>query len=187
MYEWCSERWLFYQLSSEQAIKYQVLHTVWYISGERLKEIEVAHSWEWKSYLLHVLIVLRLLAPSAFTWQEKHGCVCTYLTTDRLWSSGLWICQLRLLSTEWCQHGVDIPRTWPSNNGKSWPIWSQVRLHREKVYILLMMNSNVSLVRMEIPVCKNWDRSAVADRWTDRRTDRQTDRQTVSWGLLIRE
>ena len=132
---------------------------------------------DWKSYLLHVLIVLRLLAPSAFTWQEKHGCVCTYLTTDRLWSSGLWICQLRLLSTEWCQHGVDIPRTWPSNNGKSWPIWSQVRLHREKVYILLMMNSNVSLVRMEIPVCKNWDRSAVADRWTDGRTDRQTDSQ----------
>ena len=27
----------------------QILHTVWYISGERLKEkIEVDHSWEWK-------------------------------------------------------------------------------------------------------------------------------------------
>ena len=38
MYEWCSENWQFNQLSSEQAIKCQVLHTVWYISGERLKE-----------------------------------------------------------------------------------------------------------------------------------------------------
>ena len=47
--EWCSEKWLFNQLPSEQTIYCQVLHTVWYISGERLKEkIEVDHSWEWK-------------------------------------------------------------------------------------------------------------------------------------------
>ena len=47
MIEWCSEKWLFNQLSSEQTIYCQILHTVWYISGERLKEkIEVDHSWE---------------------------------------------------------------------------------------------------------------------------------------------
>ena len=40
---------LFNQLSSEQTIYCQILHTVWYISGERLEEkIEVDHSWEWK-------------------------------------------------------------------------------------------------------------------------------------------
>ena len=47
--EWCSEKWLFNQLSSEQTIYCQILHTVWYISGERLKEkIEVDHSWQWR-------------------------------------------------------------------------------------------------------------------------------------------
>ena len=45
MMEWWSEKWLFNQLSSEQAIRCQILHTLWYISGERLKEkIEVDHS-----------------------------------------------------------------------------------------------------------------------------------------------
>ena len=49
MIKWCSEKWLFNQLSSEQTIYSQILHTVWYISGERLKEkIEVDHSWEWQ-------------------------------------------------------------------------------------------------------------------------------------------
>ena len=49
MYEWCSENWQFNQLSSEQAIKCQVLHTVWYISGEKLKEkIMADNSLEWK-------------------------------------------------------------------------------------------------------------------------------------------
>ena len=42
MIEWCSEKWLFNQLSSEQTIYCQILYTVWYLSGERLKEkIEV--------------------------------------------------------------------------------------------------------------------------------------------------
>ena len=46
MIEWCSEKWLFNQLSSEQTIYCQILHAVWYISGERLKEkIEVDHWW----------------------------------------------------------------------------------------------------------------------------------------------
>ena len=46
MIQWCSEKLLFNQLSSEQTIHCQILHTVWYISGERLKqEIEVDHSW----------------------------------------------------------------------------------------------------------------------------------------------
>ena len=45
----CSEKWLFNQLSFEQTIYCQILHTVWFISGERLKEkIEVDHSWELK-------------------------------------------------------------------------------------------------------------------------------------------
>ena len=38
MIEWCSEKWLFNQLSFEQTIYCQILHTIWYISGERLKE-----------------------------------------------------------------------------------------------------------------------------------------------------
>ena len=47
MIEWCSEKWLFNQLSFEQTIKCQILHTVSHISGERLKEkIDVDHSWE---------------------------------------------------------------------------------------------------------------------------------------------
>ena len=38
---------MFNQLSFEQTIKCQILHTVSHISGERLKEkIEVDHSWE---------------------------------------------------------------------------------------------------------------------------------------------
>ena len=46
MIEWRSEKWLFIQLSSEQTIYWEILHTVWYISGERLKEKpEVDHSW----------------------------------------------------------------------------------------------------------------------------------------------
>ena len=49
MYEWCNENWRFNQLSTKQAIKCQILHTVWYIFGERLKEkIMADHSWEWK-------------------------------------------------------------------------------------------------------------------------------------------
>ena len=32
MIEWCSEKWLFNQLSSEPTIYCQILHTVWYIS-----------------------------------------------------------------------------------------------------------------------------------------------------------
>ena len=49
MIEWRSEKRLFNQLSSEQTIYCQILHTVWYISGKRLKEkIEVDHSCEWK-------------------------------------------------------------------------------------------------------------------------------------------
>ena len=52
MIEWCSEKWLFNQLSPEHTICCQILHTVWYISGERLKEkIEVDHSWEWKGLI----------------------------------------------------------------------------------------------------------------------------------------
>ena len=38
MIEWCSEKLLFNQLSHEQTIYCQIPHTVWYISGERLKE-----------------------------------------------------------------------------------------------------------------------------------------------------
>ena len=46
MIEWCREKWLFNQLSSEQTIYCRILHTVWHISGERPKEnIEVDHSW----------------------------------------------------------------------------------------------------------------------------------------------
>ena len=46
MYEWCNENWQFNPLSSEQAIKCQVLHIVWYIFVERLKEKIMADtSW----------------------------------------------------------------------------------------------------------------------------------------------
>ena len=42
MIEWCSEKWLFNQLSSEQAIYCQILHTVWYIWWETERE-----NWSW--------------------------------------------------------------------------------------------------------------------------------------------
>ena len=50
MTELYGEKWLFNQFSSEQTIDCQILHTVLYISGERLEEkIEVDPFWEWKS------------------------------------------------------------------------------------------------------------------------------------------
>ena len=73
MIEWCSEKLLFSQLSSEQTIYCQILHTVWYISGERLKEkIMADHSWEWKGYSSEVLYLASSLWETSEFSHRKH-------------------------------------------------------------------------------------------------------------------
>ena len=56
MIEWCHEKWLFSQLSSEQTTYWQVLHTVWYISGERLKEFYFRYQ-SLRAIFIHVTFV----------------------------------------------------------------------------------------------------------------------------------
>ena len=49
MIEWCGEKWLINQLSSEQTIYIAKFSDLYDISLVLLKEkIEVDHSWEWK-------------------------------------------------------------------------------------------------------------------------------------------
>ena len=74
-----SEKLLFNQLSSEQTIYCEVLHTVWYISGESLKEkIEVDHSWEWKGYEYCVAVFLH-----SFNYQLNPSGVLVFLAVDK--------------------------------------------------------------------------------------------------------
>ena len=90
MIEWCSEKWLFNQLSSEQTI---YCHTVWYISGERLKEkIEVDHSWEWKDSLTCSSWVANFNCFSVLFFRPVHPCytACTCKWSNPLWSYTKW-------------------------------------------------------------------------------------------------
>ena len=79
MIEWCTEKWLFNQLSSEQTIYWQILHTVLYISDVRLKDkIEVDHSWEWKGKGCEDTSELNQLPwPQAFICDRY---ICNYVT-----------------------------------------------------------------------------------------------------------
>ena len=78
MIEWCNEKWLFNQLSSEQTIYCQILHTAWYISGERLKEkIEVDHSWSERSYRFDVLrlSVIKIMLMASLHRRQTWGLI----------------------------------------------------------------------------------------------------------------
>lgn len=74
------------------------------------------------------IIYIRLLASSAIIWLQEHGCFSSVLTPDRVWPYWMWGCQARVHTPVWCEHGMDLPRTWPTNHGELRSIWNEVRI-----------------------------------------------------------